>query len=391
MNAFDKIDEWVRQYREGSLSEEDRVELTEWIEASPENRKEFERMLGVWLRVSAAGKWKGLNVMQENVWRQVRPVSRKRVRRLYSWGTWGAAIAIILIGVVCLWKQMYISVETSVTKGVLTAEFGSAKAILVLNSEKQIELKDGETREVMNIAGVDVVQDSTGGVRFEDSGLGSEEEMNYNTIVVPERGEYFVILSDGTKVWMNSGSELIFPIRFHGDLREVTLKGEACFEVKSDPQKPFYVHINKATIRVLGTVFNVMAYQEDRQTEVALQKGKVCFDVAGESYMLVPGEIATLNQESGETMVRKGDVEAIMDWKTGRFNFEDMALDELTVKLSRWYGVSFVFGDEAAKGLRFSGAVTKYRTLDYVLDMIAVTTDVIFSEKEGKVIVYIKK
>ena len=114
-------------------------------------------------------------------------------------------------------------------------------------------------------------------------------------------------------------------------------------------------------------------------------------DVKDKVYVLVPGEIATLNRESGETIVRKGDVAAIVDWKAGRFNFEDMSLEELTVKLSRWYGVTFVFSDEAVKKLRFSGAMTKYRTLDYVLDMISKTTDVTFSLKENRVTVSSKK
>ena len=81
------------------------------------------------------------------------------------------------------------------------------------------------------------------------------------------------------------------------------------------------------------------------------------------------------------------NVESIIDWKTGRFNFEDMPLDRLTVKLARWYGVQFMFEDETVKEFRFSGAVTKYRTLDYVLGMIAKTTKVAFQEKDGKILV----
>ena len=273
---------------------------------------------------------------------------------------------------------------------VLQAESGSPKAILVMNTGETIELKKGETRRVANIFGVGVIQDSTGGVRFEDRGE-MEEEIGKSTIVVPEKGEYFVVLGDGTKVWINSGSELEFPNRFCGDIREVKLKGEAYFEVASNPQKLFYVLAGETKVRVLGTAFNVLAYQDDLQTEVALLRGKVSFDVADKAYVLTPGEIATLDRESGKTIIRKGDVAAIVDWKAGRFNFEDMSLEELTVKLSRWYGVTFVFSDEAVKKLRFSGAMTKYRTLDYVLDMISKTTDVTFSLKENRVTVSSKK
>ena len=388
MNTFDKIDEWVSRYCQGTLSGEERAELTEWIETSPENKKEFERMLRVWLRVSAAGKWNDLDKMQENVWMQVRPLLNDRRRRLYLWSAQVAAVVIILIGGVFVWNRMNVQQEEGGIKNVLATEAGSPKALLVLNSGQQIELQDGETREVVKIAGVEVVQDSAGGVRFEDSGVDTEEEIGYNTIVVPERGEYFAVLSDGTKVWMNSGSELVFPTRFQGDRREVILKGEAYFEVTANREKPFLVRTKETCVRVLGTAFNVMAYKEDACVEVALLRGKVSFDVEEKEFVLKPGEIATLNRESGHTAVREGDVSAIVDWTSGRFNFEDISLPELVVKLERWYGVKFVFGDEVSKSLRFSGAVTKYRPLDYVLDIITKTTSVRFKERGEHIVIY---
>lgn len=387
MNTFDKIDEWVSQYCQGTLSKEERAELTGWIEASPENKREFERMLRTWLRMSAAGKWNDLDAMQEKVWKQVCPLLEDRRRRLYLWSARVAAVVIILIGGIFGWSRMNVQ-EEGVVKNVLVTESGSPKALLVLNTGKQIELKDGVTREVMKIAGVDVVQDSAGGVRFKDSGLDGEEEAGYNTIMVPEKGEYFAVLSDGTKVWMNSGSELVFPTRFQRDRREVILKGEAYFEVTANQERPFYVRTREACVRVLGTAFNVMAYKEDACVEVALLRGKVSFDVEGEEFVLEPGEIAMLNRESGNTAVRKGDVAAIVDWTTGRFNFEDISLSELVVKLERWYGVKFVFGNEAGKSLRFSGAVTKYRSLDYVLGIITKTTSVRFKENGESIVIY---
>ena len=390
MKAFEKIDEWVSQYCQGTLSEEDRGKLTEWIEASPGNKKEFKRVVRAWLRVSAAGRWNKLDGMQENVWKRMRPLLKSRRKRLYLWSTRGAAVIILLVGVVFAWERVNHSEEVTTVERVLAVESGSPKALLVLDSGKQIELKGGETREVVNIGGVGVVQDSTGGVRFEDSGTGMEDEVGYNTIVVPERGEYFAVLSDGTKVWMNSGSELVFPTRFQGNRREVTLKGEAYFEVVSDRGKPFYVRTEEARIRVLGTAFNVMSYKGDACVEVALLRGKVSFDVQEREFVLEPGEIATLHRESGNTTVREGDVEAIVAWTSGRFNFEDISLPELVVKLERWYGVKFVFGDEASKALRFSGAVTKYRPLDYVLGIISKTTAVGFKESGERIMVYSK-
>ena len=391
METWNEIDEWIDQYIQGDLSGADRAELIKWLEAYPEHAKQFRKILQAEMRVSAAGKWQRLDQVQERVWKRITLTLENRRKRLYLWGMRVASMVVVLIGIIFVWQiQQKSTVEFVPVASVLQAESGSPKAILVMNTGETIELKKGETRRVANIFGVGVIQDSTGGVRFEDRGE-MEEEIGKSTIVVPEKGEYFVVLGDGTKVWINSGSELEFPNRFCGDIREVKLKGEAYFEVASNPQKLFYVLAGETKVRVLGTAFNVLAYQDDLQTEVALLRGKVSFDVADKAYVLTPGEIATLDRESGKTIIRKGDVAAIVDWKAGRFNFEDMPLEKLTVKLSRWYGVTFIFDDEEAKKLRFSGAVTKYRTLDYMLGMIEKTTDVSFELKEDKVVVSLRK
>lgn len=392
METWNETDEWADRYVRGDLSGEDRVALIKWLEASPEHLRQFRKILQTEMRVSAAGKWRRLDRTQERVWKRITPVFVNRKKRLYLWWMRIAAIIIVLIGVYFVWQIRQMPTEKFVPVAeVVKIESGSPKAILVMNAGEPIELKEGESRQVADVFGVKVIQDSTGGLRFEDREGAAEEEIGKSSVIVPEKGEYFVILSDGTKVWINSDSELEFPNRFGEDIREVKLKGEAYFEVTSDSRKPFYVLAGETKVHVLGTAFNVSAYREDRQTEVALLRGKVSFDVKDKVYVLVPGEIATLNRESGETIVRKGDVAAIVDWKAGRFNFEDMSLEELTVKLSRWYGVTFVFSDEAVKKLRFSGAMTKYRTLDYVLDMISKTTDVTFSLKENRVTVSSKK
>lgn len=392
METWNELDEWADRYVRGDLSREDRIALMKWLEASPEHIGQFRKILRVEMRVAAVGKWRRLDRTQERVWKRITPVFVNRKKRLYLWWMRIAAIIIVLIGVYFVWQIRQMPTEKFVPVAeVVKIESGSPKAILVMNAGEPIELKEGESRQVADVFGVKVIQDSTGGLRFEDREGAEEEEIGKSSVIVPEKGEYFVILSDGTKVWINSDSELEFPNRFGEDIREVKLKGEAYFEVTSDSRKPFYVLAGETKVHVLGTAFNVSAYREDRQTEVALLRGKVSFDVKDKVYVLVPGEIATLNRESGETIVRKGDVAAIVDWKAGRFNFEDMSLEELTVKLSRWYGVTFVFSDEAVKKLRFSGAMTKYRTLDYVLDMISKTTDVTFSLKENRVTVSSKK
>lgn len=391
MESWNDIDELIHRFHQGTLSNEDRKRLMEWVEASPEHEKLFRVMLRAEMRVEAVGKWGSLNRVQERVWGQLESVLINRRKRLYLWSVRVAAIVLVVVGILFLWQMKRETIDDlGGIASVVEVESGSPRAILKFSNGEQIELKDGETKNIALISGVEVMQDSLGGVKFEDKNVGGKEDVTYNTIVVPEKGEYFIVLSDGTKVWMNSDSELIFPTRFDGNKREVKLKGEAYFEVESDPQKPFYVCMGEAKVQVLGTAFNVMAYQDDRQMEVALLHGKVNFNIAQKEYLLVPGEIAMCNRLTGETTIRKGDVNAIIDWKSGRFSFEDMPIEDLVIKLKRWYGVDFVFEEESAKLYRFSGAVTKYRNLDYVLNMISKTTNVEFVVASGKVIVRIK-
>ena len=372
MESWNQIDEWVNAYRQGTLSEKDRAALIIWLEKSPEHITLFKEMLRTEMKVSAVGAWRELDKMQERTWKRIYPVLENRTKRLYMWGVRVAAVIIVTIGIFWMWQDHQGAEEKlGNVVSMLHVESGTPKAVLLTRGGGEIELKGDETRQVADLSGISVIQDSTGGVRFEQKDSIEGGEIEYTTIVVPRTGEYFVVLSDGTKVWMNSGSQLTFPVRFCEDKREVSLQGEAYFEVSEDKTKPFYVQADEVQVHVLGTAFNVMSYKDDGQVEVALLRGKVSFDVSEETYLLKPGEIASWERGNQKTTVRKGDVEAIIDWKVGRFNFEDMPLKELTE-------------------FRFSGAVTKYRSLDYVLNMISKTTNVVFTEENGKIVVRMK-
>ena len=243
-------------------------------------------------------------------------------------------------------------------------------------------------REFLKIASVIIIAVSITATIFSITNEHHKHvDIAMQTIIVPAGQRVNIELPDGSNVWLNAGTQMQYPVSFMKDKREVILDGEAYFEVIADTKRPFYVQVGEVKIQVLGTAFNVSAYREDQQVEVALLRGKVGLDLPGNEYVLAPGEIATWNKGDRQATLRKGDVESIVDWKTGRFNFEDMSLDKLTVKLARWYGVQFIFEDETTKEFRFSGAVTKYRTLDYVLGMIVKTTKVAFQEKDGKILV----
>ena len=384
----EELEDIVRRFYKNELLPGERKALLEWVEASKEHERSFREALRVEIRLNLAGQWERATRCEEEMWQSIRRHARRRKRWLLYGGISAAAMVALAAGIRLLWleeKQPEAYRLTPVAQ-VMQAEPGVPQALLKTSGGKTIALAAGETRCVATLAGVDVVQDSTGGVRFaKPDTLGMAVEMN--TVYVPERGEYQVELSDGTRIWVNSASEISFPSYFAGNVREVTLAGEAYFEVARDSRRPFYVNIGDARVQVLGTAFNVSAYRDERTTEVALLNGKVSFDATDGKHVLSPGEIAALDKAQGITEVREGDVASIIAWKEGRFYFEDMRMEDLALKLSRWYGVDFAFDSEAARELRFSGGMVKYRPLNYVLEMISKTTRVVFQERAGKVYV----
>ena len=377
----------IFRYLRDRLNEEESRELERWRAASEAHELLFRRLLSSahWQR--SIGRFVKNESDTQSEWEIIRQrtVGRDRGKRTIRWYRYAAAIFLPLL----IASGYFIKLSrTPQEKTLVSVPFipGKSYAVLELADGTSIDLGETAVRGQIQGGHWEVRSDS---LKYCEEGVKGGEE--YHTLKVPRGGEYTLVLADGSKVFLNAESSLKYPVLFSGDLRKVKLEGEAYFEVASNPQKLFYVLAGETKVRVLGTAFNVLAYQDDLQTEVALLRGKVSFDVADKAYVLTPGEIATLDRESGKTIIRKGDVAAIVDWKAGRFNFEDMPLEKLTVKLSRWYGVTFVFSDEAVKKLRFSGAMTKYRTLDYVLDMISKTTDVTFSLKENRMTVSSKK
>ena len=200
-----------------------------------------------------------------------------------------------------------------------------------------------------------------------------------NTIEIPVGGEYQLILADGTRVWLNSGTELTYPVVFSGDKREVELSGEAYFEV-TKTGKPFIVKTKDVNIRVLGTEFNISAYAEDAQTISTLVAGSIAMqdNRSSREYMLKPGNSVFYNASNAEVEIKNVDTGLYTSWMKGEFRFINMRLEEIFAKLGRWYNCSVIYDDATIKNLRCSGAAEKDKAIDYVLKMIEKVTNVKF-------------
>lgn len=208
----------------------------------------------------------------------------------------------------------------------------------------------------------------------------------YNTLTTPHGGEFKVVLSDGTNVWLNAGSSLYYPVAFNGEKRIVELKGEAYFEVARQKNHPFIVKVGNSEVQVLGTHFNIRAYDELGTINTTLTEGKVRIVKAQESKLLSPGEQAIISRNSSEIQLHEANIDAVLAWKNNLFYFDNTNIKEIMNELSRWYNVSVMYNAENLKSLNFSGVMSRYEDIDAVLERLSLTGTVHFAI-EGKTVV----
>jgi ferric-dicitrate binding protein FerR (iron transport regulator) len=255
---------------------------------------------------------------------------------------------------------------------------GSNKAVLILDDGSQHDLTSGQN----TIIDADGAKIKNSGNSLEYVGSsGQTTEPKYNTLKIPRGGEYFIVLSDSTRVWLNSETILRFPVQFAGDIRRVELSGEAYFEVAKNAEVPFVVVSDNQQIKVLGTQFNVSSYPDDQQISTTLVEGKVDVSLAGNPethIVLKPSEQGQFSKENNQMAKRIVDVTPFVAWKDGRFVFHDQPLQDIMKTLSKWYDVEVVFANEGDKSLRFTGNLERYAEFGSILAKIERTNEVEF-------------
>ncbi|RPE13514.1 DUF4974 domain-containing protein [Chitinophaga lutea] len=246
---------------------------------------------------------------------------------------------------------------------------GGQKALLTLADGSVVEL---DSTGAMTIPGQGNanVQAAGGQLTYNDAGSESNAPI-FNTLRTPRGGQFKIVLADGTKVWMNAGSALTYPTAFSSTERLVELSGEAYFEVEKDAAKPFRVKVKEMTVDVLGTDFNIMAYEEEAAVNTTLVDGAVKVSGNGVSELLKPGQQASLSRSGGLT-VKEADVEEAVAWKNGLFIFQDADLQTVMRQLARWYDIEIEYEGRPAD-MKLNGAVFRNYSLSQVLTVLKAT------------------
>lgn len=191
----------------------------------------------------------------------------------------------------------------------------------------------------------------------------------YNTLITPRGREYSVVLSDGTKVWLNAGSSIRYPVKFDTKHRDVAITGEAYLEVAKDKNRPFIVQSAATSVKVLGTKFDVTNYEDDQKTSVTLLEGSVSVGNGATDLLLTPGHQAQIAHAGGAMTIRNEDGSRVTAWTRGLLDLDNTDFASLMRQISRWYDVDVVFKGMPA-GVHIGGLLHRNVDLDVVLQYL---------------------
>lgn len=335
------------------------------------------------LLIGMVQKVKGLKEKDvDHLWTRIETTIRsKRKKPVLSLWWIAAASIVIVIGFTGWFFQQYILNSDPVV------DYSSVVREVPVSNDVTLFLSDS-TRETFTSNDVEIKYDPDGvivtgtGKILSNVENKSKQEEQLNQLVVPFGKHSSITLSDGTKLWLNSGSRAIYPVAFNKKYREIFIEGEAYLEVAGNASQPFYVKTEKIEVKVLGTKFNVSAYPDDTQASVVLVEGSVEAVAGKKNFEIKPNQVFKLEKQTGETSLRNTNVMEYISWKDGWLLCNKEPIGEIAVKLSRYYNIAIEVSDDKVKQLTLSGKLDFKNTCEDVLNTIVLTAPVKYEINE---------
>lgn len=379
-----KISDLIVKRLEGKLNTEEEQFLDEWKYAEEKNLVLFHKLSQNPEKLYFKREAKLESANKKDVWNQIQTKVRRDRRMQIKQQI--MKIAAVLVIAFSVGGFLYTINENAVYDEPVTILPGKNQALLVLSGGEKYQLSEKVNLEEK---GIQISNNSKELIYSKVSEKTNANQLAYNTIIIPKGGEYKLTLADGTKIWLNSNSKLRYPSQFGKGARKVQLEGEAFFQVARDAEHPFIVDVTTAEIKVLGTSFNVNAYNDQDEIFTTLVEGKVEVndDFRGTSHELLPNYQLCFNKLNGKTSKKIVDTRLYTAWKDGRFVFENRSLEDIMIRLSRWYDVDVFFLTNSIKQLKYTGDVARYDNINSILDMIEVTEKVKFTIKDRSVVI----
>ncbi|WP_303180657.1 FecR family protein [uncultured Butyricimonas sp.] len=344
------------------------------------NRENYDEFVRVAERFDCQEGWQ---VFEEN--RKIKVLSGEkqggRVNR-FKFVSRYAAVGIILIACgLFFWLNRSREEEPKQPVFAYQIEAGTTGARLTLADGKTVDIVKDQTFMMKETDGTLLVTDSMG-IDYVAHDVKDEEEIR-NTISTLTGMEYTLTLSDGTKVYLNAESKLCFPVCFKGAQRVVELSGEAYFEVAEDAAHPFVIKTHDISVKVLGTSFNLRAYEDEEVVTTTLTAGKVQVFDGRQFKDIIPGEQVVYEKAARTMEVNKVEVGRYMAWREGKFVFRNERLEDVMKYLARWYNVRYEFMNEDVKNMRVGAKLNRYNNMNPIIEMLKKNPSISISRKDG--------
>lgn len=400
-----------QQYLSNQINEDEYAELWSLLQAEREKNALSDDLQFLWEEAAGADPIISKKEWNKKIGQLIDKTEAEAgsTRKTLLWRPWrwvaAAAIIIILVigGSIFLSKNKLPSDEMITVHKVQQKDIvpGGSKAVLTLANGSTIVLDSVSQGTIAQQGNARVMKLNNGQISYRNS-TASVQEAVYNTLTVPRGGEYQIMLPDGTKVWLNAASSIRFPTAFNGNDRDVEITGEAYFEVTKDPAKPFNVSVDDGIkVEVLGTHFNVDAYNDEPTAKVTLLKGKIrvsrlttgsaasfrlrSTNGSETSQILEPGQQAQVKRGGNIKVINNTDINEAVAWKNDLFWFNDSNIQEVMRELSRWYNVDVVIKGNIIK--HFTGSIPRDVNVSKVFEILQSTGGIHFEIQDGKIIV----
>ncbi|SHN40985.1 FecR family protein [Chitinophaga sp. CF418] len=357
-------DKWLK----GTISQEEKALFEAWYNNVPENAVE-------WDDETAHSTLE----LRDHLLQQIRDrMEEKRPLSLYRrvparYLRAAAAVALLLMaaGIYRYTVKKQEPTQLAVGNNIGTNQLkpGGNKATLTLANGDVIALEDEQNGKLGQQNNTKIIKLSNGQLVYNsEQGKAGNAPAILNTLSVPRGGKYNITLADGTVVWLNAASSITFPAAFTGKERQVTLNGEAYFEVATDAARPFTVKVGDMQVRVLGTHFNIMAYNDEQSVNTTLLQGAVKVQGAAGEALLKPGQQAKMDH-TGSVKVVHADIDAVIAWKNGLFSFNNASIEEVMRQVARWFDAEIVYPDGIPQD-RFQGEIDRNSDITAVLKIL---------------------
>lgn len=384
-SSENRITTLLKVYTEGLTTPEEEHELFNLIDTARDEeviKKHIKKVLSEYKpdgRVPVA-HWEFLyqKITEEKDKQHIDPVVRK-----ISWARWAAAAAIILLLGTGYYsftthkgkdeQEEFAKIEQLDTPDI--APPNTANAVLTLANGQKIILDSSGNGTLALQGSVNIVKLADGQIAYR----GGDNEVSFNTLSNPRGSKVItLLLADGSKVWLNAASSLRYPTAFTGKERKVEITGEAYFEVAHNPAMPFVVSKGGTSIKVLGTHFNVNAYDDESSLDVTLLEGSVSVATAHsiQPKVIQPGVQARVEKDGAIDLDNSVDLNEVMAWKNNLFSFKGADIESIMRQVSRWYNVEVVFKRPITE--KFYAEVSKSTSVSTLLEMLQATKAVKF-------------